>query len=303
MTQTLKKSETLETLLAGHVAAMETNIDRWLVEPGTPGALADAMRYCVAGGKRLRPALVRMSARAVGWNGDGLLVDRAALAVEMVHVYSLVHDDLPAMDDDDLRRGRPTAHVKFGQAMAILTGDALLTGAMGLLAQAPLPQPGLDVRARMVAELAAAAGALGMVAGQVADMELCDVPQGQAGLEFVHTRKTGRMLQASARLGAIAVGAEPGIVGALGEYAAKLGLAFQIFDDLLDVTASANQLGKTPGKDAQANKKTYLTVLGYQQAEQLGQELTNQAIEALAPLGDKAVKLKTLAKLLVKRRY
>jgi geranylgeranyl pyrophosphate synthase len=185
--------------------------------------------------------------------------------------------------------------------MAILTGDALLTRAMGVLAQAP--QQTSDPRAKMVAELASAAGQTGMVAGQVADMELCEIPENIAGLEFIHARKTGCMLQAAARLGAIAAKAGPDIIDALGQYAAKLGLAFQIFDDLLDGTASAGQLGKTPGKDALAGKKTYLTILGYERAQELGQELTNRAIEALSPLGDKARPLKTLAKLLVKREY
>lgn len=296
-------TETLEELLARHVVATEASIDRWLIQPGTPAELAEAMRYCIAGGKRLRPSLLRLSAEAGGRVENKELVDRAGLAVEMIHVYSLVHDDLPAMDDDALRRGRATAHVKFGEALAILIGDALLTRAMGLLAEAPVKSQGdPGILARLIAELASAAGALGMVAGQVADMNLCKVPDGIEGLEFIHTRKTGAMLQASARLGAIAAGAELQYVEALGEYAKKLGLAFQIFDDLLDATGTANQLGKTPGKDAQAGKRTYVTALGAERAEQLGWELTEAAIEELSPLGEKAGKLKTLARLLAERR-
>ncbi len=299
---TKDNNKKLKELLADYVAAVETDIGRWLIESGTPGELAEAMRYCMVGGKRLRPCLVQLSAEATGAQINQL-VRRSAVAVEMVHVYSLVHDDLPAMDDDDLRRGRPTAHVKFGQAMAILIGDALLTRAMGLLTEAEIESQATKSTIRLVAELAAGAGATGMVAGQVADMDLCKIPAGREGLDFIHTRKTGAMLRASARMGAIAAGADDKNLAIVTEYAEKLGLAFQIFDDLLDATGTAEQLGKTPGKDAQAGKRTYVTELGPARAEQLGRELTDSAIAALQPLGQNAEKLKYLAKLLTERKH
>ncbi len=297
-----ENTQTLAELLSPHVTAMEANIDRWLIEPGTPAELAEAMRYCMTGGKRLRPTLLRLAAEATGGENQEL-IDRASLAVEMIHVYSLVHDDLPAMDDDALRRGRPTAHVKFGQAMAILVGDALLTRAMGVIAEAQNPKDNPAVLARLIAELATAAGAVGMVAGQVADMDLCKVPEGIEGLEFIHTRKTGAMLRVAVRMGAMAAGASDDCIKALTEYAGKLGLAFQIFDDLLDATGTAEQLGKTPGKDAQTGKRTYVTLLGIPKAQKLGEQLTEEAITALAPLGEKAQKLQKIARLLTNRKH
>lgn len=291
-------SPTLGELLEPFAQRCEQDLGRWLIEPGVPGTLAEAMRYCtLGGGKRLRPALVHMAAEACGRTGDDLTA-RAAAAIELVHCCSLVHDDLPAMDDDTLRRGRPTAHVKFGQAMAILVGDALLTRAFGLLAEAD------DRRSvRLTCELAQAAGAAGMVAGQVADMDLCQLPEGLEEIRFIHLRKTAAMLRAAARMGAICADADDKTVDALGDYAEAIGLAFQLFDDLLDVTGAAETIGKTPGKDADADKRTAAAQLGLDGARKLGNELTDRAIASLKPLGEKADTLICLTRLLALRTH
>ena len=243
----------LDALLTLYARRAEEAIRRYLVEPGAPQTLADALTYCIQGGKRLRPALVYLAfetARDCSRQREASppqppsdLPDRAAAAVEMVHVYSLVHDDLPAMDDDALRRGRPTAHVQFGEAMAILAGDALLTRAFACIAESD-DAHAVDV----VAELAHGAGQAGMVAGQVADMGFCDMPDGEAGLRYIHARKTGALLRAAVRMGARAGHADSDTLDALTVFAEALGLAFQVLDDLLDATATAEQLGKTPGQ-------------------------------------------------------
>jgi geranylgeranyl diphosphate synthase type II len=284
--------------LTGPLAAMvEQDLERWLVEDGTPVALAQAMRYCcLNGGKRLRPVLAHMTARALGQRHVQEITRRAAVAVELVHCYSLVHDDLPGMDNDTLRRGRPTAHVKFGEAMAILAGDALLTRAFGVLGESGDPRCG-----PLVHELARAAGSAGIVAGQVADMKLCDLPAGPKGLEYIHLRKTAALLVAPARMGALCAGAEPALVDAAGEFARCLGLAYQAMDDLLDATASARQLGKTPGKDLQAGKLSAVAQLGVDGARQLSEDLTAQALAALEPLGSPADPLRQLARHLAGR--
>lgn len=302
MDQTMVKSERVECLaglLAPHSARVGDDLAAWLVEPGTPESLAEAMRYCVLdGGKRLRPSLVFLSAAAAGGDATDELTRRSAVAVELVHCYSLVHDDLPGMDDDTLRRGRPTAHVRFGEAMAILVGDALLTRAVGILAEADAPAV-----PRLLRELSAGAGPAGMIAGQVADMGLCDVPDGLEGLRYVHLRKTAALIRAAARMGAICAGADGRTLGALTAYAESLGLAFQLVDDLLDVTGSADRLGKTPGKDAEAGKPTHAGQVGLDRARQLGQRLTRDAIDALAPLGAPAEPLRKLAELLIERTH
>ena len=289
--------QTLNEFLAPHAARAEADLERWLVEPEAPGPLAEAMRYCtLGGGKRLRPAIVYLSAGAVG-DEAGELVGRAAAAVEMVHAYSLVHDDLPAMDDDDLRRGRPTAHVKFGEAMAILASDAILTRAFGVLGEAPDARGGA-----LVAELARGAGAAGMVTGQVADMGLCAVPEDTDEFRYIHLHKTAALLRASARMGGIAGGGAAAEVEALGEYARTLGLAFQVVDDVLDVTGAAADLGKTPGKDAQAGKRTVVAALGLDGAMALAEQLTDQAVASVARFGPRGQGLVALAQLLGRRR-
>ncbi|MCY2924360.1 MAG: polyprenyl synthetase family protein [Planctomycetota bacterium] len=287
----------LSEFLRPYTARAQADLERWLVEPEAPGPLAEAMRYCaLGGGKRLRPAIVYMAAGAVGEAG-GELVGRAAAAVEMVHAYSLVHDDLPAMDDDALRRGRATAHVKFGEAMAILASDAILTRAFGVLGEAADERAG-----RLVAQLARGAGAAGMVTGQVADMGLCPVPEGVEEFRYIHLHKTAALLEASARMGALAGGGSEADVEALGEYARTLGVAFQVVDDVLDVTGAAADLGKTPGKDAQAGKRTAVAALGLAGAAELAEKLTDQAIATVARFGPRGRDLATLAQLLGRRK-
>jgi len=291
------RTETLADLLSPYVERIEGDLRLWLVEPDTPAELGEAMEYCALGaGKRLRPALVYMAAGAVGGCDDDELTRRAAVAVELIHCYSLVHDDLPAMDDDTLRRGRPTAHVQFGEAMAILVGDALLTRAFGVLSECTDPRASL-----LTAQLARAAGPAGMIAGQVADMDLCKVPSGLEGLTFIHDRKTAALIKASARMGALCGRAKDGEMRALSEYGRALGLAFQLIDDLLDATSSSDQLGKTAGKDQAAGKRTHLVEVGIDKARTIASDLTRQATEAIARLGARGSQLRKLAELLAER--
>ena len=290
---------TLKQLLAPYAQNAERWLEQYLIEPGTPAELAEAMAYCTAGGKRLRPALVQMAAKACAKNdADADLMSRASVAIECVHVYSLVHDDLPAMDDDEMRRGRPTAHIKFGEPMAILIGDALQTRAFAMLTENNSSRSG-----QVVCALAQAAGPAGMVAGQVADMKLCAIPAGFEGMKYIHLRKTAAMLVGAVKMGAIAAGATESELNAVSEYAEKIGLAFQLQDDLLDITATAEELGKTPGKDAATGKTTVVTELGENAAREMVETLTEQAITALTPLGQDASDLISLAKLLINRTY
>ncbi len=296
-TQTTAPDRQLADLLSDCSQRCETYLERWLVSPRTPETLAEAMRYCMrGGGKRLRPALVMLAAEAVGGQADDEVTGRAAASVEMLHTYSLVHDDLPAMDDDDLRRGQPSAHVRFGEAMAVLVGDALLTRAFEVLAEAG------PCGAALAAELARGAGPAGMIAGQVADMELCELPAGADGLWYIHEHKTAALLRAAARMGGRCGGAGERELDALGSYGETLGLAFQVVDDVLDVTGSAEQLGKTPGKDAEARKRTSVAELGLEGARRRAGELTDRAVAALAPLGGSADRLRKLAAALGRRK-
>ena len=288
----------LSRLLQPYADRAEAALDALISEPGAPAELDEAMRYCVLeGGKRLRPALVYLAAEAAGGGRKEGLVDRAAAAVEMVHAYSLVHDDLPAMDDDDLRRGRPTAHVRFGEAMAILSGDALLTRAFGVLAEA-----GGRAAADLVRELALGAGPAGMIAGQVADMDLCRMLDGSA-MRYIHERKTGALIRAAVRMGGVCAGADADVLDCLGRYGEALGLAFQAVDDILDVAGDAEQLGKTPGKDAAAGKRTVVASLGLDQARAHAEDWTRRASHALEPLGARSNRLKDLAELLGRRTH
>ena len=292
-----ERTDALGELLAPYAKAVEADLAAWLVEPDVPATLAEAMRYCVLdGGKRLRPALVMMAAKAAGGRAEDELARRSAVAVELVHAYSLVHDDLPAMDDDVLRRGRPTVHVQFGQAMAILAGDALLTRAFGVLAESD------DGRvAGLARELGRACGAAGMIAGQVADMGLCPLPDGLDGLRYIHARKTAALIRGAARMGALCGGADAAALKAVGEYGRSLGLAFQLIDDLLDVTGTAASVGKTTGKDAGRGKRTHGALVGLDGARRLGSQLTASAVAALDRLGPAAEDLRVLARLLAER--
>jgi geranylgeranyl pyrophosphate synthase len=289
----------LSGLLGPLARKCEADLRRWLTEDQTPSTLAQAMRYCaLGGGKGLRPSLVMLAAQALGGNQKDELTRRTAVAVELIHCYSLVHDDLPAMDDDMLRRGRPTAHVQFGEAMAILAGDALLTRAFGVLGEAR------DAKVpNLVHELAAGAGGCGMIAGQVADMGLCPVRGGAAGLSYIHSRKTAALIRSAVRMGAICANAAPDELAAINDYGENLGLAFQLVDDLLDVTGQVALLGKSTGKDARSGKRTHLSQLGLAKAQKLASGLTRKATKALAPLGPRANKLVMLAELLAQREH
>jgi len=301
MSQT--QQQNLADILSPLAKTVQADIERWLCPPATPQSLAQAMQYCVlGGGKRLRPALVLLAAKAAGGSENDELARRCAVAIELVHCYSLVHDDLPAMDNDMLRRGLPTAHVKFGQAMAILAGDALLTRAFGVLAEGDAAS-NCEKIAKLVAELAGAAGECGMIAGQVADMDLCEVPQGAAGLDYIHARKTAILISCACKMGGICASANAAAIEQLGTFGLKLGLAFQLVDDLLDVTAKADTLGKTPGKDAAAGKRTHLSVMDFEAACKLAQQMTDGAIAAISPLGEKSNNLAELAKLLTSRTH
>lgn len=270
-----------------------------------PAALAMAMRYAVMGsGKRLRPALVYATGKALGARNDTL--DPPACAVELIHAYSLVHDDLPAMDDDDLRRGSPTCHRRFGEAAAILAGDALQSLAFELLndettAGAIAPA----TRSRMTARLAHAAGAPGMAGGQAIDLELekNGVDAGRDELESMHRLKTGALIRASIALGAMAGDAEADVLSPLDEYGQCVGLAFQIVDDILDVTASTETLGKTQGADMERGKPTYPSLLGLDCSQRLASRQRDQALNALEGLGVGFEPLRELARFVVARTW
>jgi farnesyl diphosphate synthase len=264
-----------------------------------PERLHAAMRYAVLdGGKRVRPLLAYAAAEAAG--GAPATADAAALAVEFVHAYSLVHDDLPCMDDDVLRRGKPTAHLAFDEATAMLAGDALQAEAFRVLAQAAHPPA---VRAALIGELAQAIGTAGMCGGQALDLAAVGGALSLAELERMHRMKTGALLTAAVRMGALAAQAPAALLAALDRYAQALGLAFQIVDDILDVQASSKQLGKTAGKDAAQNKPTYVSLLGLDAARARAQALHAEALAALAGGGAAATRLRELADFIVLRGY
>ncbi|HVT32149.1 MAG TPA: farnesyl diphosphate synthase [Rhodanobacteraceae bacterium] len=266
-----------------------------------PAELHRAMRYAVlGGGKRLRPLLVYATGNAFGAPLDKL--DAPAAAVEIIHAYSLVHDDLPAMDDDDLRRGRPTCHVAFGEAMAILAGDALQALAFDVLAHDAALDVDAGTRVEMLRALAAACGSHGMAGGQAFDLAAVGKTLSPAELERMHVHKTGALIRASVRLGALAAGRDDApVLDALERYGHAVGLAFQIRDDLLDIEAGTEQLGKTAGKDAAAAKPTYPAILGVEASRAKLSDLTNDAQEAIAPLGARARSLADLARFVAER--
>ena len=259
------------------------------------------MRYAVlGGGKRLRPVLVYAIGQALGAPLEAL--DASAVAVEVIHAYSLVHDDLPAMDDDDLRRGRPTCHVAFGEAMAILAGDALQALAFEILAADAAAHREPRIHVEMLRTLGAACGAHGMAGGQALDLAAVGQHLTPTELERMHVHKTGALIRASVRLGALAAGCDDvGILGALDRYGHCIGLAFQIRDDILDVEGHSATLGKTAGKDAANAKPTYPAILGMEASRVQLSQLTDTAISALAPLGKRAQELIALARYVAER--
>lgn len=271
-----------------------------------PVQLHEAMRYAVLnGGKRVRAALVYAAGQAamqnVELNAMQLkALDHAAAAVELIHAYSLVHDDLPCMDDDDLRRGRPTVHKAYDEATAMLVGDALQPLAFQLIANMPVA-PALIVQA--ISALAKAAGSEGMVGGQAIDCASVDQQITIEQLRLMHSLKTGAMLEVSVLLGGIVVGASSTIRQSLFDYAQVIGLAFQVMDDVLDVTADTATLGKTAGKDAADNKPTYVSILGLEESKQLLVDLKAKAHQAILPLGNGAQQLALLADFIVGRNH
>jgi geranylgeranyl diphosphate synthase type II len=279
---------------------VDAELDR-LVPPesAAPETIHRAMRYSLfAGGKRIRPILCMEGARAVAEQTNG--VAACASSLELIHTYSLIHDDLPALDNDDYRRGKLTNHKVFGDAMAILAGDALLTLAFQVLAELPVEG---ERKSRLIAELATASGTVGgMIGGQVADLEGEGKPPEAALLETIHRAKTGALLRASLRMGAIYAGASELQHSALSSYGEHVGLAFQIVDDLLDVEESSEALGKTAGKDAQQQKITFPAVYGLAESHRMAEEECARAHAALAPFGPQAARLHELADLIVHRK-
>ena len=293
--------------LSARAAHIEHVLERDMPAPdGVPERLHQAMRYAVlGGGKRVRAGLVYAAGYACAPTQAGIshferALDCAASAVELIHAYSLVHDDLPCMDNDTLRRGQPTVHIRFDEATAMLAGDALQPLAFEWLAQMPVPAEQI-VQATLV--LAQAAGSLGMAGGQAIDLESVGQVLSQKDLQHMHSLKTGALLTASVMLGGLAAGASLQQRQALSLYAKAMGLAFQVVDDVLDVTADTAVLGKTAGKDAVANKPTYVTLLGLESAQALAKELHREAVEAIAPLGESGRYLAGLADFIVLRDH
>ena len=283
-------------------AAVDAALERVLPgESERPEMLHRAMRYSVfAGGKRLRPVLVVAGAEAVGGGMDDVIP--AACAMELIHTYSLVHDDLPAMDNDDFRRGVPTNHKVFGEAMAILAGDALLTLAFRLLALSGPPEMDAPRLRAMLAEIAEAAGHGGMVGGQVVDLESEGKRVGVDTVDYIHRHKTGALIRASLRTGARLCGATPADLEALGVAGAGLGLAFQIVDDILDVVSSSAELGKTAGKDQAQQKATYPALHGVEASRVRAGQLIAEAETALAAFGSRAEPIRALGRFILERR-
>ena len=294
-------SRTIQEALASCAVAIEAKLDQLMpAVAGGEARLIEAMRYAtLGGGKRLRGFLATEAASLFGAPTEGAL--RVGASVEMLHAYSLVHDDLPAMDDDDLRRGQPSTHIRFDEATAILAGDALQTLAFETIADAAT-HPDAAIRIALVSALAAASGAAGMVAGQMIDMEGEGRSLALVEVERLHALKTGRLIRYSAEAGAILGGVQAGPRAQLAAYGRDLGAAFQVADDVLDATASAAELGKTAGKDQEAGKSTFVALLGIEGARDAARTLAASAVGHLSAFGDEADRLRALARYVVERR-
>ena len=291
---------TLHEYMAAQQKAVDAALDRWVpAETEDPAHIHQAMRYSLfAGGKRIRPLLAMAAAEAVSDAPVG--IESCACALELIHTYSLIHDDLPALDNDDLRRGRPTCHKVYGDAMAILAGDALLTLAFEVLSK--LEGANADRRIELVRELATASGTVGgMIGGQVNDIEGEGKHPTAALLDSIHRAKTGALLRASVRMGAIYAGADAGQLEALTHFGEHIGLAFQIVDDILDVEQSSEALGKTAGKDAAQQKITFPAVYGIGRSREMAEQERLAAHQALQPFDERALRLRELADLVVRR--
>ena len=286
--------------MRAQLARVEDALSHWVC-PDAPAGLGEAMRYAVLdGGKRLRPLLVLAACEAVGGNAQAAL--RAACAVELIHAYSLVHDDMPCMDNDVMRRGKATVHVRFGEARALLAGDALQALAFELLT----PEDGVPpaMQARLCRELARAAGADGMAGGQAIDLASVGLQLSEDQLRQMHRLKTGALLQASVVMGAVCGQTPEGTLRALNDYGAAMGLAFQVVDDVLDVTQDSATLGKTAGKDAASDKPTYVSLMGLEAARAHAEALRAQALAALAASGLTDTRaLAALADMVVRRSH
>jgi geranylgeranyl pyrophosphate synthase len=297
---------------ADFLLASKDQVDRQLADfatdqattaAGTGEALDTISQACsyvlTNGGKRIRPTLVYAAAQALGHKGHGTDLDHVACALEMIHTYSLVHDDLPAMDDDDLRRGRPSCHKAFNEATAILAGDALQAWAFELLADAP----GFNAaqRVALIKSLAKAAGLQGMVGGQAMDIAATNSNVNLQQLQSMHAFKTGAIIRAALTMGGIAANASAEQLSALDTYGTHIGLAFQVVDDILDVEGNAETLGKTQGKDSKANKPTYVSLMGLDGAKKESQRLLQAALEALGEFGVSADSLRGLAHYIIAR--
>lgn len=291
----------LSEYLRSRQKLVDAGLDRALPPARTkPATLHRAMRYSVfAGGKRLRPVLCIAAAEACGGRAENALP--AACAVECIHTYSLIHDDLPCMDDDDFRRGKPTSHKVFGEGVAVLAGDALLTVAFEILAGAPATKR--HPVSAQIRELAVASGSRELIAGQVADLEGEGKTPSPAELRFIHGAKTAALLAAAIRLGGMAADAGKAELQALGKFGRALGLAFQVIDDILDVTQSSEKLGKSAGKDVASGKMTYPAVFGLEKSRLVAGRLTREAREALASFGNRAEVLRAIADHLLAREY
>jgi geranylgeranyl diphosphate synthase type II len=291
----------LKSYLADRASLVDAAMDAYLPSAKErPSTIHEAMRYAIfAGGKRLRPVLCLAAAEACGGETADALAP--ACAVELMHTYSLVHDDLPAMDDDDLRRGRPTCHKVYGEGMAVLCGDALLTEAFLVLSQTPVTKR-YGTRDH-IAELAETGGSRKLIGGQVMDLEGEGKKLTKKELVSIHEAKTAALLTTSLRLGAMTANAAPTKLDALTNFGYNLGLAFQVIDDILDVTQSTEMLGKTAGKDQAVEKATYPSIIGLEASRKEAAKLTKAAMDALKPFGKKAKRLEQIAAHLLKREY
>ena len=281
---------------------VDAELERILPGAGEyPPSIHQAMRHSVfAGGKRLRPILCLESGRL--FNGDERSLRRLGCALELIHTYSLIHDDLPALDNDDLRRGKPSCHRVFGEATAILAGDALLTLAFEIISE---PGAGIEERRlEVIHDLSHAIGTrAGMVGGQVVDLETAGHTTSAETLDYIHSAKTGSFIRAAVRSGALDAGANPEDLGRLSAYGGRIGLAFQIADDLLDVTSTREELGKSVGKDDQQHKATYPAIHGIEESRRIAVQLVHEACQALEPYGDRARRLQELAHFLIERTH
>jgi geranylgeranyl diphosphate synthase type II len=293
----------LKSYLANKRAVIDKALKLYLPKPEKPaGELFEAMKYSLfAGGKRLRPILCVASSEAVGGNEEDVLP--VACALEMIHTYSLIHDDLPAMDNDDMRRGKPTSHKVYGEALAILAGDALLTEAFNLISTLDINgEKAGEVIQKIVALIASAAGPNGMVGGQAVDMAIAGKQVEASTIEFMHAHKTGALIAASVSSGAILGGASKNQLESLDRYGRKIGLAFQVSDDILDIEGDSEEMGKVVGVDARMGKNTYPSIYGLEKSKEMLRGLIDEAVDSLCQFDIKAEPLRKIAEYIVERK-